>query len=41
MKKPFILISVGLAGFFGYAAYDYYRAGFHTLPELESGDFAL
>ncbi|MFV1875271.1 hypothetical protein [Nioella sp.] len=41
MKWFVRLVIVLLLGFLGFAAYDYYRAGYHTLPELEDGDFPL
>jgi hypothetical protein len=35
------LILLTLVGFFAYAAYDYYRAGFDTAPAIAEGDFLL
>lgn len=35
------IVGLTVAGFLGYGAYDYHRAGFHTAPPLEEGDFLL
>lgn len=37
-KKLFSLVIIGG---FAYAGYDYYRAGYHTAPEHQPGDFLL
>jgi hypothetical protein len=35
------LIGAIILGGFAYAGYDYYRAGYHTAPAHQSGDFLL
>jgi hypothetical protein len=34
-------VLAALIAFVGYAAYDYYRAGFHTRPDMPEGAFSL
>lgn len=34
-------ILFGVLGWVGWGVYDYYRAGFHTLPDLPEGAFPL
>lgn len=38
LKKILGLVVIGSLGYIGY---DYYRAGFHTAPEHQPGDFLL
>lgn len=35
------LVGVGVVGFIGYGAYDYYKAGLHTRPPMPEGAFSL
>ena len=34
-------LAIGVLAGSGYLAYDYYRAGFHTLPDLPPGSFVM
>lgn len=35
------IVLIGLLGFGGYVAYDYYMAGYHTRPEMPEGAFSV
>jgi hypothetical protein len=35
------LLFVGVLGWLGYGAYDYFRAGLHTRPEMPDGAFSI
>lgn len=35
------LLFIGILGWFGYGAYDYYRAGLHTRPEMPEAAFSI
>ncbi|GFE64931.1 hypothetical protein [Litoreibacter roseus] len=35
------ILGLVVIGGLGYVSYDYYRAGFHTAPEHQTGDFLL
>lgn len=41
LKWIWRLLLIALIGWAGYAAYHYYRGGFHTLPDMPEGAFPL
>ena len=40
-KTVFGILLIAGVGYVGYFAYDYYRGGFHTRPEMPDGAFSL
>ena len=41
MKWFWRLLALGIFGVIGFGTYDYYRAGLHSLPTLNEGEFWL